>query len=227
MLEEFQKIGRDLVLMGLVSSHSGALSKREGNKIFITRMGAKLGDLQAEDIIQTEMEKSSRDSECSLDLNNHRMVYKQSEKCRAIVQANPPAILALSITENKILPQDAEGMHYLGHVSIIKVRDPIGSEEVATLIPSSMTSDTKIFVVKGYASFSFGHSLDEALQYTSILEKSSEIWQFIKLYRGSPVKNEVEKRKAPVHNSSSRSAIPPGIGVMDRSRSNYGGMRRG
>ena len=39
MLEEFQRIGRDLFLSGLVSSHGGNMSVRMGDRVLITHRG--------------------------------------------------------------------------------------------------------------------------------------------------------------------------------------------
>ncbi|HEX9976514.1 MAG TPA: hypothetical protein VGA82_04610 [Dehalococcoidales bacterium] len=40
MLEEFQRIGRDLFLSGLASSHGGNMSVRLGDRLIITRRGS-------------------------------------------------------------------------------------------------------------------------------------------------------------------------------------------
>ncbi|MDR1413077.1 MAG: class II aldolase/adducin family protein, partial [Actinomycetes bacterium] len=49
--EEFHDIGRDLFVSGLISSHGGNLSTREGARIFITRTGSQLGRLRETDIV--------------------------------------------------------------------------------------------------------------------------------------------------------------------------------
>ena len=53
MLEEFQRIGRDLFLSGLVSSHGGNMSVRMGDRVLITHRGSQLGQITAEDIVET------------------------------------------------------------------------------------------------------------------------------------------------------------------------------
>ena len=46
ILSQFQTVGRDLFTRGLVSSHSGNLSIRLGDRLIITRRGCRLGCLE-------------------------------------------------------------------------------------------------------------------------------------------------------------------------------------
>ena len=56
MLDTFQKLGRDMYLTGLVSSHTGALSVRQGDNILVTRRGTMLGQLEADDLVEVPIE---------------------------------------------------------------------------------------------------------------------------------------------------------------------------
>jgi ribulose-5-phosphate 4-epimerase/fuculose-1-phosphate aldolase len=49
MLEQFAGFGRELFLHGVNSSHSGNMSVRAGDRIFITRRGSMLSNLVAGD----------------------------------------------------------------------------------------------------------------------------------------------------------------------------------
>ena len=51
ILAQFQTVGRDLFTMGLVSSNSGNLSIRLGERMIITRRGSRLGCLEEHDLI--------------------------------------------------------------------------------------------------------------------------------------------------------------------------------
>ena len=46
MLEQFSRFGRELFLQGTNSSHSGNMSIRAGDRIFITRCGSMLPNLK-------------------------------------------------------------------------------------------------------------------------------------------------------------------------------------
>ena len=58
VLEQFRSIGRDLFLAGVISSHGGNLSVRQGDRILITRRGSMLAQLEERDIIETGLEEN-------------------------------------------------------------------------------------------------------------------------------------------------------------------------
>jgi Class II Aldolase and Adducin N-terminal domain len=53
MLEQFSRFGRELFLQGVNSSHSGNMSVRAGDRIFITRRGSMFANLKEGGIIET------------------------------------------------------------------------------------------------------------------------------------------------------------------------------
>lgn len=59
-LSQFQTVGRDLFTQGLVSSLSGNLSIRLGDRLIITRRGCQVGDLAEQDLIETGINKNGR-----------------------------------------------------------------------------------------------------------------------------------------------------------------------
>jgi len=210
MLEEFQRIGKYLFQEGLIDSHSGNMSIRTGDKIFITRRDAMLGELKEGDLIEVGMGAGEMDNQVSRELPSHRTIYRDT-RAEAIIHAHPPNAIAISITDNKIIPQDAEGLYLFKSAAIVRVRQAIGSDEAARLLPSFLQGGNVIAVVKGHGSYSIGKNLEEAYKYTSSLESSCRILVAIRASSGArpPLqKDKVERRHA----------IPPGIGVMDRSR---------
>jgi len=211
MLAEFQRIGKYLFQEGLIGSHGGNMSVREGDKIFITRRDVMLSEIKEGDIIEVGMSPDERDALASRELPTHRAVYRET-RAAAIVHAHPPNAIAISITDNKIIPQDAEGLYLFKSAAIVRVRQAIGSDEAARLLPSFLQGGSVVAVVKGHGSFALGKNLEEAYKYTSSLENSCRILVAIRASGGTrpPIaKEKIEHR---------RSAIPPGIGVMDRSR---------
>lgn len=219
MFEEFQRIGRMLFQERLVDSHGGNLSVLQGDKILITRSGAMLGDLKPEDIIEVGLEAGENDKLASLELPTHRELYKQ-KKGQAIVHAHPAHAIAISITDNKIVPQDSEGLYLYKAAAIVRVRDGVGSEETVRLLPSFLGGDNVIAVVKGHGSFAVGKTLEEAYKFTSSLENSCRVLVAVRSAGPRPqnqlsANNNREPRRD--NKPGLRSAIPPGIGVMGRS----------
>lgn len=215
MLEEFKRVGSYLFKEGLIDSHGGNLSVRQGDRIFITRRDSMLGELKEGDIIEVGMEKGESDSQASRELPTHRAIYRET-KAEAIVHAHPANAIAVSITDNKIVPQDSEGIYLYRSAAIVRAHQAIGSEEVARLLPSFLQPPNTIAVVKGHGSFAIGKDLEEAYKYTSSLENSCKVLIAIRASGGQRPPAPKEKPHHP--HIERRSAIPPGIGVMDRSR---------
>lgn len=232
MFEDFARFGKLLFQEGLIDSHGGNMSVLDGDKILITRRDAMLGDLGKEDIIEVGLEPGGKDEEASRELPTHRAVYKQN-KAKAIIHAHSANAIAISITDNKIVPQDAEGLYLYKAAPIVRVRDGIGSEETVRLLPSFLNGENVVAVVKGHGSFAIGQSLEEAYKYTSSLENSCKIIVAVRASgsRGGEGRGQGPGGRGPGGRGPGgrgpggrggrrdKSAIPPGIGVMDRSRS--------
>ncbi len=210
MFEDFQLVGRELFEAGLVSSQGGNLSIRRDKSIFITKRDVMLAHLKEDEIIEVPLEGSGeRDVGASRELVVHRAIYRNTG-AMAIVHAHPVYATALSLSESKIIPQDAEGSFFLRSIPVVRVREAIGSEEVAKMLPPIFSSNYVVAVIKGHGSFAAGGSLLEAYHYTSCLEKTCQIITISKSLE--------QKQKPKPQEQRGRRAIPPGIGVMDRGR---------
>jgi L-fuculose-phosphate aldolase len=218
MFEDFKRIGRLLFQERLVDSHGGNMSVFNGEKILITRRNAMLGDLQDDDIVEVGLEPGENDSIASRELKAHRALYKK-KGVRAVIHAHPAAAIAISITDNRVVPQDAEGIFLFKAAPIVRVRDGVGSEETVRLLPSFLGNDNVVAMVKGHGSFAVGNSLEEAYKYTSALENSCRIIVAVRSMAGRGERKvgggEGRGRR---EKGEYKSAIPPGIGVMDRGR---------
>ncbi len=175
LLEEFQQVGRDLYAAGLVSSHGGNMSVRQGGRLIITSHGSPLGHLAEGDLVEVRpgLEPTV---EPSMDLALHQAIYAASE-AEAVVHAHPRHAIALSLMGNEIRPQDLEGQHYLGMVPVV----PRG-ENVAQALADALRQH-RIVVVAGHGSYARGDSLWQALQWTSVLEESAEVLWLLRALR--------------------------------------------
>jgi len=213
MIEEFRKVGRWLWEEGLVHAGAGNLSVRQGDSIFITRRGAMLFELKDSDLITVGMEPGEADKEASIELPSHRAIYRGSQVL-SLVHAHPSYAIALSLSEEKIIPQDAEGRYYLKSIPVVKVREPIASEELTRFLPPIFAGGYLAAVVRGHGSFVVGQDLAEAFRLTSILES---ICRIIVLSRqATPA--QTARPQPPQRPHHRGPAIPPGVGVMDRER---------
>ncbi|MCU0640773.1 MAG: class II aldolase/adducin family protein [Candidatus Margulisbacteria bacterium] len=222
MLEDFKRVGRMLFTEGLVDSHGGDFSRRQGDRIYITRRDAMLGDLREGDLVEVGLEPGENDKEASRELPTHRAIYRECP-AEAIVHTHSANAIAVSLTDNKIIPQDAEGLSVFRSAAIVRAHSAIASDEVARLLPTFLQAPNVAAVVKGHGVFAVGKTVEEAYHYASALENSCRVLIAVRSSGGQRPPERKEKPRemprGPQHSMSHhRSAIPPGIGVMDRSR---------
>ena len=174
ILTEFQTAGHDLCTRGLVSSNSGNLSIRLGERLIITRRGSRLGSLQENDLIETGISKNDRATPlASEELNVHRTIY-QLTPASAIIHADPPHAIALSLTGTEIVPNDAEGPPIVGRVPVLGWHMKVRPGGMAGIIAEAL-KEHRIVMVHGHGSFAFGQLLEEALNCTTTLEESCRV----------------------------------------------------
>lgn len=175
MLDQMIEFGRELFLQGLNNSHSGNISLRHKNYIYITRHGARLGSLKLKDIISVNLADNKKDAGASLETKVHRAIYLANPDIKAVVHAHPPHAIALSINLDKIVPVDMEGRFYMPEIPVFaECEDTIGSDCVAAKLPP-MFEKYKVVMVSGHGSFAAGKNLEEAYLYTSVCESVSKI----------------------------------------------------
>ena len=175
-LNQFQNVGRSLFYRGLVSSQSGNLSIRMGDRLIITRRGSNLGALQEKDLVETGINKNDRSTPmASVELPVHRAIYQHTQ-ARAIVHAHAPHSMALSMTPKKIASPHLENFCSLGQVPVIGWGREDGSQtgRPGGLIAEGL-KERRIVVVHGHGSFAIGQLLDEAYNSTTGLEEACEI----------------------------------------------------
>lgn len=193
ILSQFQTVGRDLFTKGLVSSHSGNLSIRLGERIIITRRSSRLGCLEEHDLIETGLSKNDRNTPlASVELAVHRAIYQQTSAL-AIVHAHPPHAVALSLTETEIVPIDTEGQSIMEQVPVLgwkmKVKPGGLGDEIARAL-----KQRRIIMVHGHGTFAIGQLLEEAHNYTTTLEESCQVICLLKsLQVGIPKKGAPKK----------------------------------
>jgi L-fuculose-phosphate aldolase len=174
LYEQFQEIGRDLYVAGLISSHGGNMSVRLGDKVVIKRRGAMLGRLKPHDLIETGLYKpDSGVILASTELIVHRAIYL-STPALAVIHAHPRTAIALSLSREEIVPIDVEGSYLLKKVPVIEVEFASGSPEMAQAIADAL-KEYKIVMLRGHGCFSTGQTLEEAFQWVTVLEESSQI----------------------------------------------------
>ena len=187
ILSQFQTVGHDLFTRGLVSSHSGNLSIRLGERMIITRRSCRLGCLEEHDLIETGISKNDRSTPlASTELAVHRAIYRETSAL-AVVHAHPPHAIALSLVATEIVPNDAEGLSIVGEVPVLgwNIEATLGG---LTDIIVQALKQHRIVVVHGHGSFAIGQLLEEAHSCTTALEESAQVICLLKSLQVSPAK---------------------------------------
>jgi L-fuculose-phosphate aldolase len=184
ILSQFQTVGRDLFNRGLVSSSSGNLSIRLGDRLIITRRGSQLGSLQEQDLIETGINKNDRFTPlASTELAVHRAIY-QITPALAIVHAHPPHAIALSLTETEIVPNSAEDLAAFGKVPVLGWHMEVKPGGLSDIISEALKQN-RVIMVHGHGSFATGQLLEEAYNYTTALEDSCQVICLLKSLKAS------------------------------------------
>ena len=174
LLEQFRRIGRDLFVAGLVSSHGGNMSVRQGDRILITRRGSMLAQLEERDVVDIGLEENDANvTLASTEIVVHRAIY-QATSALAIVHTHPPYAIAQSLVKDEIVPVDSEGSYLLHKVPVVAAQLTAGSTEVAQLLPRWL-KEYDLVMLRGHGPFAIGHLLEEAYQLTSVLEMACRI----------------------------------------------------
>lgn len=185
ILSQFQSVGRDLFARGLISSHSGNLSIRLGDRLIISRRGCRLSCLQESDLVETGISKNDRSTPlASTELAVHRTIYQETSAL-AIVHAHPSHAIALSLTETEIVPTDAEGLAIVGRVPVLGWHMQVKSGGLVDVISQAL-KQCRIVMVHGHGSFAIGQLLDEAHSCTTMLEESCRVIWLLKSLQLSP-----------------------------------------
>ncbi|HUV56671.1 MAG TPA: aldolase [Dehalococcoidales bacterium] len=184
-LAQFQAVGNDLFTKGLVSSHSGNLSVRLGDRMVITRRGSKLGYLQEHDLIETGINTNDRYTPlASVELPVHRAIYQQTSAL-AVVHAHSPHAVALSLAETEIVPSDAEGLSVPGRVPVLGWHMEVKPGGLADIIATAL-KQCHVVMIHGHGSFAIGQLLDTAHRYTTMLEESCLVICLLKSLKVTP-----------------------------------------
>ncbi len=192
ILSQFQTVGHDLFTKGLVSSHSGNLSIRLGERLIITRRTSRLGCLEEHDLIETGINKNDRNTPlASTELPVHRAIYRETAAL-AVVHAHPPHAVALSLTETEIVPIDTEGLSIAGRVPVLGWHMKVEPGGLADIIAQALKKH-QVVMVHGHGSFAIGQLLEEAHNYTTALEESCQVICLLKSLQVGVPKNVPKK----------------------------------
>jgi L-fuculose-phosphate aldolase len=174
MYEQFRDIGRDCFLSGLVSSHAGNISVRRGDRLLITRRGAMLGALRAQDLVETGIDRDDQGfALASSELLTHRAIYRETG-AQAVLHTHPPHGIVLSLDRDEFVPVDFEGSCLFDRVPVVTAKGGVGSAETAASLSAAMVHH-RLCLLRGHGLFAAADRLELAYQWTSSFEASARV----------------------------------------------------
>lgn len=172
--KEISKYGKKLYDKGYMVSHSGNLSVRVGDKMYIKRRGAAADEIGPEDVLEVDLfEEDSSIILSSTETMVHRAIYLNTSAL-AVIHAHPPYSIVCSLLFDEIIPMDAEGDYVLRKIPVIVVEEVSGSKELEEKVSEAL-KHYKGIVVRGHGTFAAAKLLEEAYHVTCMLEASSFI----------------------------------------------------
>ena len=191
--EQFRVVGKVLTDHRYNTSHSGNISMRSANKLYIKRRGAMLGYLNPEDIIETDLyNPDSGIMLSSSETDVHRQIYLNTD-AMAVIHAHNPFCVILSLIEDEITCIDAEGIYMYRKIPIIEVDNPAGPTDAAREVPKVL-KNYPIVVVRAHGVFAKGNTLYDALQNVTGAEQSAMI-RYYTMLANKPLKRDYSKEK--------------------------------
>ncbi|MEM0115587.1 MAG: class II aldolase/adducin family protein [Thermoplasmata archaeon] len=182
IIDEIIETGKKLMGFNMVeSSHSGNISARVGDYMYIKKHGKMVGFLERSDIMKLDLKSEEGYEGASVEVYAHKNIYLNTD-AKAIIHAHTPYAIVMSILMDRIEPVDEEGKFYLEYIPIIKAERAVASMEIAEKL-GEVLRDNMVAVVSGHGTFARGENLEEALKYLTLCESISHISYLFHLYK--------------------------------------------
>jgi len=170
--KELTSYYRWLRQFGYNDSHSGNISARDDETVWVTPTGACADTLEAKEFIGCKLGEDAP-QEASGDANLHLAVYRQNPKARALVHSHCPHAVALTLNGEDFVPQDFEGQLYFPKVPVITVPYEVYFEEAADQVAQTLAQHP-VCIVRGHGVYAWGETLNLAYKWTCSLELSAK-----------------------------------------------------
>lgn len=171
-MNNFQEVifyGRELFLAGINIGSNGNISFRQKNRIFITKSGSLLSQLQKKELVDINSKLASSESP------SHKIIYENVPGINSIFHVHSLAAIKLSLRAKKnfVVPIDLEGKYYFEKIPVIET----------TLVPNAPDLPQKLLnshkhgavIVRGHGLFVFGKTIKECYTRTCTMDNICRI----------------------------------------------------
>ena len=157
---------------GYNDSHSGNISARDGDTIWITPTGCCADTLRAKDFICCSVGQPPTVG-ASGDAALHLAVYRRNIRAKAVIHSHCPHVVAQTLNGEDFIPPDFEGALYFPIVPVITIPYETYFEQAAEQV-AKVLENHPICVVRGHGVYAWGESLNLAYKWMCSLELSAK-----------------------------------------------------
>jgi L-fuculose-phosphate aldolase len=163
LLPAFRLAGETLVACGCNNSHSGNLSQRVDDRVIITRTGAMLARLAADDLVVTSSAPADDERlRASSELVVHLAIYKRT-RCGAIAHGHALWAVLAAWLADELKPIDVEGAYYHGPIPVVECVPATASSVLGDALATALAKKP-VAIVRGHGVFAIGDDLERAMQ---------------------------------------------------------------
>ncbi len=157
---------------GYNDSHSGNLSVRVDNYVWITPSGACADTLQVQDLLACRLGETPAGG-ASLDAPLHLSVYAANPAATAVMHSHGPHSVAVTLDGKDFRPPDFEGQLYFARVPVLSIPYERYAELSPALVAGTLR-EHRIAVVCGHGVYTAAENVDLAYKWTCSLEHSAK-----------------------------------------------------
>lgn len=181
--QEIITIGRAMLSLGYQNTHSGNISVRAGDQMYITKTGSMKGHLEERDICLPGLfEPQYGLFQSSSETGEHRAVLQYAG---AMIHAHCFPVVNLSYMANEVRLLTAWGRQFLHSVPVVAFEFPVGSREMEEQIPQILERHPAM-IVKTHGPFVRGADLAEAFFHLCLVDFSSDVDLQLRLLHADP-----------------------------------------
>ena len=157
---------------GYNDSHSGNMSVKDGDTIWVTPTGACADTLTTGELVACHMEQTPPEA-ATLDAALHLAVYKHNIDAGAVFHSHGAYTVAMTLNGDDFAPVDFEGGYYFQKVPVLTIAYDDYLDEAPQRVARALAKN-KIVVVRGHGVYAQAETLNLAYKWTCSLELSAK-----------------------------------------------------
>jgi len=157
---------------GYNDSHSGNISARNDDTMWVTPTGACADTIHAADFVACSMNGDIGEG-ASGDANLHLAIYRANARAGAVIHSHCPYAVALTLNGEDFEPPDFEGQLYFPQVPVVSVPYAAYFQDAAPRVAEALAAHP-VAIVRGHGVYAWGENLNQAYKWTCSLELSAQ-----------------------------------------------------